>query len=125
MANKFNLLLTEEQARIISQACEFYARIKMGQFGEIPYLCLSNDLSGEDYYQRRTEAEEKLLDARKVIYPALHGAGHSYGLGKFLDADRAYDVHQVLRYALGDKRTPTTFGEPLPTCTIVREKECK
>ena len=85
---KYTLELNEVQAQTVSQACEFFARIKMGQF-----------------------------DARKAIYPELNGIGHSYGVGKFADADRAFDVYQVLRHALGDPREPFQLGEPLPSCT--------
>lgn len=115
------LILTTEQAEIVSHACEFYARIKMGQFDEIPFLCLPHGLPGGEYCNRRQAADKALLEARKYIYPELHGIGHSYGVGKFNDADKAYDVHQVLRYALGDPRTPFTFDEPLPVCTIKKD----
>lgn len=114
---KYTLELNEEQAKTVAQACEFFARIKMGQFQEIPYLLLSNELSGGDYCRKRELANKHLLDARKVIYPELNGIGHSYGVGKFDDADRAFDVYQVLRYALGDPREPFQLGEPLPGCT--------
>ena len=113
---KYILDLNEDQARTVAQACEFFARIKMGQFQEIPYLLLSNELSGVDYCKKRELANKYLLDARKVIFPELNGIGHSYGVGKFADADRAFDVYQVLRYALGDPREPFQLGEPLPSC---------
>ena len=113
----YKLELNEEQARTVSQACEFFARIKMGQFQEIPFLLLSNNLSGADYCNKRELANKYLLDARKAIYPELNGIGHSYGAGKFADADRAFDVYQVLRHALGDPREPFQLGEPLPGCT--------
>jgi hypothetical protein len=112
------LILTPEHAEIVSKACELYARIKMGQFDEIPFLCLSHQLVGDEYCARREGAEKSLLEARKFIYPELHGCGHSYGVGKFVDADRAFDVYQVLRYALGDPREPFQLGEPLPVCKI-------
>ena len=35
MPNKIQLTLTEEQAKIVSTACEFYARVRMGQFDRI------------------------------------------------------------------------------------------
>lgn len=114
---KFILELNEEQAQTVAQACEFFARIKMGQFQEIPFLLLSNELSGGDYCRKRELANKYLLDARKAIYPELNGIGHSYGVGKFEDADRAFDVYQVLRYALGDPREPFQLGDPLPGCT--------
>lgn len=116
------LQLTTEQAKVVAQACEFFARIKIGQFDEITFLCLSHSLSGDDYCTRRELAVKSLLEARKVIYPELHGIGHSYGIGKFADADRAFDVYQVLRYALGDPRTPFSLDEPLPTCTIKQQE---
>lgn len=121
----FELHLTKEQAEIVSKACEFFARIKMGQFDEIPLLCLSHDLPGGEFCNRRTVAEKALLEARKYIYPELYGIGHSYGVGKFYDADRAFDVYQVLRYALGDPRTPFSIDEPLPTCVIKEDKKKK
>lgn len=114
---KYILDLTEEQAKTVAQACEFFARIKMGQFNEIPHLLLSDELPGNDYCTKRDTANQHLLEARKAIYPELHGAGHSYGVGKFADADRAFDVYQVLRHALGDSREPSQLGEPLPGCT--------
>lgn len=117
------LHLTTEQANVVAQACEFFARIKMGQFDEITFLCLSHSLSGDDYCSRRELAEKSLLEARKVIYPELHGIGHSYGIGKFVDADRAFDVYQVLRYALGDPRKPFSLDEPLPFCINKKEVE--
>ena len=114
---KYILDLTEEQAKTIAHACEFFARIKMGQFNEIPFLLLANELPGNDYCTKRDIANKYLLETRKAIYPELHGMGHSYGVGKFADADRAFDVYQVLRHALGDPREPFRLGEPLPSCT--------
>ena len=113
---KYIIELNEEQAKTVALACEFFARIKMGQFNEIPYLLLSDKLSGADYCSRRDTANKYLLDARKAIYPELNGIGHSYGAGKFADADRAFDVYQVLRHALGDPRKPFQLFELLPGC---------
>lgn len=113
---KYILELTEEQAIIVAQACEFFARIRMGQFQEIPYLCLRVGISGGEYCTRRNIAEKHLLEARKAIYPELNGIGHSYGVGKFQDADSAFDIYQVLRFALGDPREPYRLGDPLPVC---------
>lgn len=117
---KYNLELNEEQAKTVAQACEFFARIKMGQFNEIPFLLLADELSENDYCARRDTASQYLLDARKEIYPERNGVGHFYGAGKFADADRAFDVYQVLRHALGDPREPFQLGEPLPGCTKIK-----
>lgn len=111
------LELTEEQARIVSVACEFYARIRMGQFKEIALRTLDLSIPCDDYCERRDHAERLLLEARKELYPELHGVGHSYGIGKFEDADKAFDVHQVIRHAMGDERVPFSYHE-LPVCKV-------
>ena len=114
------LTLTEEQAKIVSTACEFYCRIRIGQWNEILWYCL--DLKRDDYCEARDAAEQYLLEARKFVYPELYGIGHSYGVGKFEDADIAFDVYQVLRHILGDSRTPWSMSpEELPKCEKVNE----
>ena len=118
MSNKIQLTLTEEQAKIVFTACEFYARVRMGQFDRIIDHTLDLSIPCDDYCDRRDEAERLLLEARKQLYPELHGAGHSYGIGKFEDADLAYDVHQVLRNQFGDGRPPFSCHE-LPECKKV------
>lgn len=100
----YQLLLTEKQAKTIAHACEVYARIRMGQFNEIIHSCLDIKLNTDDYCNRRDDAEQALLVARRFIYPELHGLGHSYGMGKFEDADLSFDVYQVIRTKFGDPR---------------------
>jgi len=111
------LTLTEEQARVVARACEFYSRVKIGQFNEITWnlLTLNRDIGSDDFCERRDNADKCLLEARKFIYPELHGAGHSYGIGKFKDADLSFDVYQVIRPFFGDDRIPFSFHE-LPKC---------
>ena len=104
------LTLTEEQAKIVSRACEFYARMRLGQFGEIAWHCAE-----KHYTDHPEEAQMAWLLLRHYIYPDLQGPGHSYGIGKFEDADMAFDVHQVIRYAMGDDRVPFSYLE-LPKC---------
>lgn len=103
------LTLTEDQARLVGMACEFFARVRMGQFGEIPFRC------AEKHCPKDPEATQRAwLELRKHIYPDLCGVGHSYGIGKFDDADRAFDVYQVIRYAMGGQ-PPFSYHE-LPKC---------
>lgn len=109
------LELTDEQAKIVATACEFYARMKMGQFGEIIWNCAHNH-----YVEHPGEAERLWLQLRKHIYPDLQGVGHSYGVGKFPEADKAYDVYQVIDYALNGKREPWSNYD-LPKCKKVGE----
>jgi len=103
------LTLTKEQADILQKACEMYARVRMGQFSEIIWCLLDIKTPTEEYCKRRDEAERLLYEARKHIYPDLFGRGHSYGIGKFEDADIAFDIHQVLRYKKGDQREPFSY----------------
>lgn len=115
------LTLTDEQAKIVARACEFYARVKIGQFEEILHE-LHKDFRAENYSARRDEAQRHLFKARHYIYPELMGYGHSYGIGKFDDADQAYDVHQVIRYAMGSKKEPFSYW-PLPECEYKKTKK--
>lgn len=114
------LNMSEETARIVSTACEFYARVRLGQFSEIVFSCIQSEPK-DDFFERREDAEHFLFEARKYLMPELRGIGHSYGIGKFEDADRAYDVYQVLRMMFGDTRTPFTLLDELPTCERVDE----
>lgn len=118
---KYNLEVTEDQLKVLSRACEFYARIAMGQFKEIVWNFLDFRLEVDEYCKRRDLAEHYLLKAREQIYPELHGFGHSYGIGKFKNADMAFDIYQVSRIHLGDARVPFSFHE-LPVCKKIEEE---
>lgn len=118
------LTLTDDMAKVVAEACEFYARIRMGQFEEIIYKTLErNELSAANYCGRRDMAEEFLFEARKFIYPELYGRGHSYGYGKFYDADIAFDVYQAIRKEFGDPRGFFSFRDEVPV--VERVEECQ
>lgn len=95
----------------------------MGQFKEIVWQCLTWEGGIDDLCNRRDEAERLLLEARKQLYPDLHGCGHSYGVGKFKEADRAFDIHQVARHALGDEREPWSLEDDLPSIKVVEKPD--
>ena len=115
------LTMSDQQARIVAEACEFYARIRMGQFQEIIYKTLeSNEIGADDYCERRDAAERLLLEARKFIYPELYGLGHSYGMGKFDDADSAFDVYQAIRKEFGDPRGFFSLRDEVPVVERVK-----
>lgn len=116
---RYRLELTKEQLQVLSTACEFYARVRMGQFKEIIWHCIDcKDRDINDMCIRRDEAERLLFEARKQIYPNLHG--YSYGIGKFKDADLAFDIHQVARMEFGDDRLPFS-NRQLPKLRKVEE----
>lgn len=118
---KYSIEVTEDQLKVLSKACEFYARIAMGQFNEIIWNFLVPNVKAKDFCERRDIAQHFLLKAREQIYPELHGIGHSYGIGKFKDADMAFDIYQVTRIHLGDARVPFSFHE-LPVCKKIEEE---
>lgn len=102
------LHLTDEQAKIAARACEFYARIVLGQFNEIIFE-LANSDNVHRIAECRDEIEAELLNVRGYFYPELRGLGQSYGVGKFEHADKAYDVYQAIRTVFGDPRTPFSY----------------
>lgn len=118
---QYQLILTEEQARLVANCCEFYSRIKLGQFNEISYQLTMADLS-EGWCERRDEAERYLQKAKECIYPELKGVGRSYGIGKFDDADKAYDVFQVIRKQFQPDRGPIfSYQEEIPEFNPLEE----
>lgn len=113
---KYILELNEEQARTVSAACEFFSRVKCGQFGRIVEECV-----GVPYPDNYEEVAKVMFKFRSLLYPDLHGIGHSYGMGKFRDADLAFDVHQVIRKHFGDPREPFSYHE-LPRCYVESDR---
>ena len=121
---KYKLTLTEKQAQIVAAACEFYLRIRLGQFGEITFLdMIDQSMDGTEWCNRRDAADAYLFKARGLIYPELgEGRGSSYGVGRFEDADTAYNVYQVLRekFPKDGRKAYPIVGE-LPLCEVVEE----
>ena len=118
---KYQLTMTEKQAAIVAEACEFLCRIKLGQFGEIIWKTLiPQDIRTDDFCDRRDAAEDLLYKAREHIFPELHGRGHSYSVGKFEDADLSFGVYEVIRHALGRGDGPYLLKD-VPTIKTIDE----
>lgn len=109
------LTLTEEQAYTLWDALETYNRLLMGQFTAVTDLFPARDFD-------RKAAETALKEARQIVMPDLDPRGY-YGIKSREIPDgarRAFDVEQVLRYALSWHRYPeggitANFDEPLWT----------
>lgn len=126
------LELTNEQAKCVKTACEFYARMRFGQFQELPWDML--DVCAHDFCERRDAAEKLLFDARKYIFPELKGREHSYGVGHDYRADSAWEIYEAVRYAIAwhenpdgggtvDYDTPMHFsGACVPKCYLKEDK---
>ena len=127
---RYVLTLNEEQARIVSRACELYSRLHMGQVEEINHELLVAE-THDNISERRDQAMLFLHELKKLYFPSLHGPGHSYGVGKIKKADIAWNAYHALRYRIawhehpeggyGVQFDPPWFwmNEEIPTCEIV------
>lgn len=102
----YTLIMTQDQALTVSKACEFYARVMMGQFNEIAFETMMPHTSRPDFCERRDQMQNLLYHARKCAFPDLTGPGHSYGVGHSVSSDRAWEAYQVLRHAIAWTNKP-------------------
>ena len=150
MNKTYILEMTPETAFIVSQACELYARAMFGQFDYlidavadgIPWHDLppQNDLAFHEEFEkwlaRRRAASEKAAQARADLFPELPRNGN-YGVGKYRDADIAWQAHEVLRYTRAwhdhpeggitvDFDKPMCWtDEPMPKCQVLEKQGSK
>jgi len=114
MTTKYNLTVTEEQARILTDALDLYSRIGIGQFEEVLQV-----------YDRNLKLDEETRDRIRIgLDIAKREAGHprsgSHGIHNEKVDDRfraAYDLQQVVRNRLAWDRNPkggiqVQFDEP-------------
>lgn len=132
--NQYTLVLNEKQAEMLAKACEFYTRMRCGQWQQVINIC--NDYTQGDITNSIYEAKRHLLIARSKIYPGLYGEGHSYGVGQFRDADMLWEIYEVLRNKIAWTQHPegglgvcfddpfSITGLPMPKCTVTSKKEC-
>lgn len=129
---RYTLTMTEEQARVVSRACELYARLLYGQLDELNHELLLRE-SREDICARRELANDFLMMLKQIYFPGLHGPGHSYGIGHDVVSDRAWAAYQAIRYTMAwhdhpeggigvHFDPPFSYGdEPLPVCQSIDE----
>ncbi|WP_022821564.1 hypothetical protein [Hymenobacter norwichensis] len=72
------LTLSDKYAAIVTEALEFYGRFLWGQTDRLP---ASLDSSQRMLNVDVEQIEETLLPFRKLVWPELHGWGHSLGVG--------------------------------------------
>ena len=129
---RYALLLSPEQAKLLSSACEFYARMMMGQWQELIFHTMTVKDHPKDYCEAREDAEQLLLEARAKVFPELiKSFGHSYGVHKFRDADLVWEIYEVVRHCIAWTEHPkgditvdfgppmSLSGEPLPECKFM------
>lgn len=130
--DEYVLHMDKETAAIVALACEFYCRVRMGQFNEIRHLTVWPTEPGDPTFcDRIASCETALAEARKAAFPELgSNMGASYGVGHFRDADTAWNVYQAVRYVKAwhehpEGGTTVNFHEPMkfsdapmPRCEI-------
>lgn len=134
MEEKYVLTLTRKQAYMVQDACELFARLKIGQFNRITEHLL--DLGLNDYCERRDNANDLLRVVSNVIF-----GRNAYGSPELKQDEihyRAWDIYTVLRHAMWKHDNPDPEGmakwcvasdtprshtdEPLPKCKVVTGK---
>lgn len=95
-AEKYVLTLSREQARMVQDACELFARLKIGQFERITEMLL--DLSLEDYCDKRDLANALL----KIVACTLLGSNEYRNPRTQPDElhHRAWNIHAVIRHCM-------------------------
>lgn len=144
MSEKVVLEMTRDTARIVTAACELYARSIFGQIDYVideiaegmPYQNIvkskskeEHNLAFEDWLKRREQAEMLGRQIKAQLFPELP-LNAWYGVGKNRRADIAWQALEVLRHAMAwhdhpeggitvnfDKPMQWT-DEPLPRCRI-------
>ena len=122
------LTMTEEQALVLSSACELLSRIGMGQIEEIAHHIPAGQISRQECSQLR----DALRDLTPLATGLSRGAYHSIASAGAA-ARSAYDLYQVLRHRIAWDREPAggifvhfdeprqLGDEPLPIISRVRD----
>jgi hypothetical protein len=113
--NNYVIHLNEEQVRIISRACELFARVHTGQLTPI----------AEEFFHKTTPILHSLQDGLRRLEPLITGMPPHASLGltnpEVPDKARvAYDIHQVIRYIISWDNNPdggitVNFDRPFKT----------
>ena len=135
MTEKYVLTMDSETARMVSRACELYARIVCGQYEEVSFetaMAWPEKFKSDHYCEMRDQAEAALQAAKLAMFPEL-SRHSSYGVSHNRKADTAWNVYQVVRHAMAwhehpeggntvNFQKPMAFsGAPMPEIRIVEE----
>lgn len=123
----YQLLLTERQAQVITDALDLYARIGSGQLEEISHILRLNPGPAHE----KIEAVSRLTREAASCWMGHAGGHHGISSDKIHDCFRiAYDLQQVIRYRLAWDRHPeggiqVHFDEPMkysqePLASIIK-----
>ncbi len=101
----YTLTVTEEQAKVISTACELLARIQGGQIKEaFVHLPLDKNLDWDVYHEIQDNLTERMPE---ILKGGIDGWCSSFGVGSSelpKSHDIAWDLYQVVRHRLSWER---------------------
>ena len=129
---KYRLEMTEEQARTVIAALDFWTRMRIGQWKELVDLCLPCDYEHiDEWCQKRDDAELLIMSVRDKVMPELT-YNASYGVYKFEATERAFNVLKAVRSAIAwhnrpeggyevifDRPMAIHVNEEMPKCEAV------
>ena len=133
--DKYCLTMTEKQARTVIDALDFFMRMRIGQWDELINLCTTYE-AGKDteYLHRREVLSDRLFEARCIAMPELT-RNASWGVYKFEQTERAFDVLKAVRSAIAwhykpeggyeviyDRPCAINVAEEMPTCEVVEDE---
>ncbi len=100
---------TEQQAECITRSLELYARLGLGQFQEITYLCRTQQIRGRngDLTHEQCDAIDVFCDQIRAILG--HPPNGSFGIGSpqlHPMTQRAWEVKKQIDKALAEHRNP-------------------
>lgn len=114
----YQLKINAEQARVISQALDFYSRILCGQLDELDIILRRRDRGTADGAPYPSNHIRGLLTVIKgLAFPELHPCSH-YAVNENPVASTAYDLQQVIRHRLawdtnkGQRGWTVDFDQP-------------
>lgn len=97
----YTLHLTEEQARVISRACEVLARLGIGQIPEGLRELPQKDGDAIDWTSFHDDCQAVCKIMSKYMPSRIDGYSSNLGIHNAgAGARRAWDLHQVIRYRL-------------------------
>lgn len=107
---KYCMTMTEEQARLVIRALDFFSRMRMGQWGELARLTPPPSNGNiADYQAARDTVEDLLLQARDIVMPELRDMRSfysSYSVHKFDDSRAAWHTLQAIRSCIAWHNNP-------------------
>jgi hypothetical protein len=119
----YTITVNHEQFEFLADATEFVSRFLSGQLDvfALPGGLMYSDRVGE----RREEIEQALDNLKALLFPELHGRGHSHGIGadqsEMIARERVvlYEIYRTmrehqtqLRIAKGDNIGHSVYAHP-------------